>query len=214
MIRVMLVDDHMLVREALRVVLEREVGLQVAAEAGDGAAALRLTQQHRPDVVVMDVALPGQSGVETTRCLLAQQPGIKVLALSTFLERSVVKQMLGAGAHGYISKSAAGVELVRGIRSVMQGHNYFSEEIAAMMMRKPRCAWSGPHQGSEAPLTQREIEVATLLVARKSAQAIAAQLRIAVGTVEVHRRNLMRKLDLHTVVDLTRYAVRSGLVVL
>ncbi|MEI8031394.1 MAG: response regulator transcription factor [Comamonadaceae bacterium] len=214
MIRIMLVDDHVLVREALRAVLEREAGLQVVAEAGDGATTLRLAQQHRPDVVVMDVALPGQSGIEITRSLLAQQPTVKVLGLSTFFERSVIKQMVSAGARGYISKSAAGVELVRGIRSVVEGRNYFSDKIAAMMTGQPHNTRLGPDQGSQAPLTEREIEVATLLVAGRSAPVIAAQLCIAVGTVEVHRRNLMRKLGLHTVVELTRYAFQSGLVIL
>ena len=138
MIRILLVDDHTLVREALRLVLEQDCGMQVVAEAGDGETALRMAEEFAPDVVVMDVALPGQSGIETTRRLLAGHPGIKVLALSTYLDRSIVRQMLEAGANGYITKSAAGVELIQGILSLIAGHSYLSREVAALVTNKLR----------------------------------------------------------------------------
>lgn len=211
-IRIMLVDDHTLVREALRTVLEQDAGMQVVAEVGDGEAALQMANEVMPDVVVMDVALPGQSGIETTRRLLAKHPDMKVLALSTYLDRRIIQQMLDVGAHGYITKSAAGAELKQGIRSAMLGRSYLCAEVGAMLadgMREPRAA-SGSHDKSL--LSRREVQVVTLLAEGKSAPEIADELHIAPSTVDVHRRNLMRKLRVHNVVDLTKFAIRNGLV--
>lgn len=212
MIRIMLVDDHTMVREALRVVLEQDNSLQVVAEASDGETALRLAEEFAPDVVVMDVALPGQSGIETTRRLLARHPDIKVLALSTYLDRRIIQQMLDVGARGYIAKSAAGVELKQGIRSVFQGRSYLCAEVAALVADSLRNRPPPPGRSDNRPLSRREVQVATLLAEGRTAPEIGAELHISSGTVDVHRRNLMRKLRLHNVVDLTKYAIRSGLV--
>ena len=138
MIRILLVDDHTLLREALRLVLEQDSELQVVAEAGDGQTALRRVDEHLPDAVVMDVALPGLSGIETTQRLLAKHPGIKVLALSFHLDLSIIQQMLEAGAHGYIVKSAAATELKQGIRSVIEGRSYLCPEAAALVTDRLR----------------------------------------------------------------------------
>ncbi|MDP2810763.1 MAG: response regulator transcription factor [Rhodocyclaceae bacterium] len=208
----MLVDDHTMVREALRVVLEQDNSLQVVAEASDGETALRLAEEFAPDVVVMDVALPGQSGIETTRRLLARHPDIKVLALSTYLDRRIIQQMLDVGARGYIAKSAAGVELKQGIRSVFQGRSYLCAEVAALVADSLRNRPPPPGRSDNRPLSRREVQVATLLAEGRTAPEIGAELHISSGTVDVHRRNLMRKLRLHNVVDLTKYAIRSGLV--
>ena len=212
MIRIVLVDDHTMVREALRLVLEQDKSMEVVAAVGDGETALRLAQELAPDVVVMDVGLPGQSGIETTRRLLARRPQIKVLALSTYLDRRIIQQMLDVGASGYIAKSAAGAELKQGIRNVLAGRSYLCSEVAALVadgLRDQRGAGGPP---APSPLSRREVQVATLLAEGKSAPEIAAELHIATSTVDVHRRNLMRKLDLHNVVELTRYAMRTGLV--
>jgi two-component system NarL family response regulator len=205
----MLVDDHTLVREALRTVLDQDSGMQVVAEVGDGDTALGAAAELAPDVVVMDVALPGLSGIETTRRLLARHPGMRVLALSTYLDRRIIQQMLDAGASGYIAKSAAGAELKQGIRNVVSGRSYLCSEVAALVADglRDRGAATSPEA-----LSRREIQVATLLAEGKSAPDIAAELHIAASTVDVHRRNLMRKLDLHNVVELTRYAIRNGLI--
>ncbi len=212
MIRIILFDDHTMVREALRVVLEQDKSMEVVAAVGDGEAALRMAGELAPDVVVMDVNLPGQSGIETTRRLLGRYPQIKVLALSTYLDRRIVQQMLDVGASGYIAKSAAGAELKQGIRNVLAGRSYLCSEVAALVADglRDRRGTGGEHPPS--PLSRREVQVATLLAEGKSAPEIAAELHIATSTVDVHRRNLMRKLDLHNVVELTRYAVRMGLV--
>lgn len=210
MIRIVLVDDHTMVREALRLVLEQDSGMQVIAEAGDGETALRMAEELAPDVVVMDVALPGQSGIEITRRLIAKHPGIKVLALSTYLDRHIVQQMLDAGACGYIAKSTAGTELKQGIHSVFEGRNYLCSQVAALVadsLRDPRST-----SGKIGSLSRRELQVAAMLAEGKTAPDIAAELHISPSTVDVHRRNLMRKLDLHNVVDLTKYAIRIGLI--
>lgn len=209
MIRIMLVDDHTLVREALRTVLDQDSGMQVVAEVGDGDTALEAAAELAPDVVVMDVALPGISGIETTRRLLTRHPGMRVLALSTHLDRRIVQQMLDVGASGYIAKSAAGAELKQGIRNVVNGRSYLCSEVAALVADGLRDRGSAT---SPEALSRREIQVATLLAEGKSAPDIAAELHIAASTVDVHRRNLMRKLDLHNVVELTRYAIRNGLI--
>jgi DNA-binding NarL/FixJ family response regulator len=212
MIRIMLVDDHTMVREALRSMLEQDKTLEVVAAVGDGETALRRAAELAPAVVVMDVALPGASGIETTRRLLARHPEIKVLALSTYLDRRIVQQMLDVGASGYIAKSAAGGELRQGIHNVVAGRSYLCSEVAALVADGLReSAAAGGKQDANA-LSRRETQIATLLAEGKSAPDIAAELHIAPSTVDVHRRNLMRKLDLHNVVELTRYAIRTGLV--
>ncbi len=212
MIRIMLVDDHTMVREALRDVLEQDGNMEVVAAVGDGETALQLAAELSPGVVVMDVALPGLSGIETTRRLRLKHPEIKVLALSTYLDRRIIQQMLDVGAAGYIAKSAAGAELKQGIRNVVNGRSYLCSEVAALVADGLRDRGSGPDSPEASLLSRREIQVATLLAEGKTAPDIAAELHIAASTVDVHRRNLMRKLDLHNVVELTRYAIRNGLV--
>ena len=212
MIRIIIVDDHTMVREALRAALEQDSDMRVVAEAGDGETALPLVQQVAPDVVVMDVSLPGISGIETTRLLLAKQPDIKVLALSTHLDRRIVQQRLDAGARGYIVKSAAGTEFKQGIRSVVQGRSYLCPEVAALVADSLRGRQTTSGRTDKRALSGREIQVATLLAEGKSAPDIASALNISLGTIEVHRRNLMRKLELHSIVELTKYAIRTGLV--
>lgn len=212
MIRVMLVDDHTMVRQALRIVLEKSSAITVAAEAGDGESALRIAGECKVDVVVMDVALPGLSGIEATQRLVAEHPQIKVLALSTYLDRRIVEQILKAGATGYVLKSAAGEVLEDGILSVMQGKNYFSSEVSALLGEQLQQPLNLSGETGIVTLTQRERQVARLLAHGKSAPEIASTLFISPRTVEVHRRNIMSKLDLHKAVDLTTYAIHTGLI--
>lgn len=211
-IRIILVDDHTMVREALRVVLEQDSSIQVVAEAGDGEAALRMADDMKPDVIVMDVAMPGQSGIETTRRLLARHPAIKVLALSTYLDRRIVQQMLDVGATGYIVKSAAGTELKEGIRRVAEGNIYLCSAVTSLVAVSLQDRNSRSRRTDRPTLSRRELQVATLLAEGRSAPEIAIKLNISPGTVDVHRRNLMRKLEVHNVVELTKYAMRTGLI--
>lgn len=205
----MLVDDYRLLREALRVILENAGDIVLVAEADDGAAALKLARALAPDVVVMNIGLVGMSCVEATRRMLAENPGIKVLGLSAFADRRMVVQMLEAGARGCVVKSAGSEELLRGIRAVAQGETYLYAEAAAAIVDSLR---KQSLQGKRSEtLGRRELEVLQLLAAGKTSAQIAEELGIATGTVEVHRRNIMRKLDLHSVAQLTKFAIREGL---
>lgn len=206
----MLVDDHKILREALRTILDKAADLAVVAEAADGNSAIENARQARPDVVVMDIGLPGLNGIEATRRILADNPAIKVLALSTFADRRMVLQILEAGASGYVVKAAGAEELLRAIRAIAQGKTYLCQEVAGAVVDAAR---GGPARAgrSKEALGRRESEVLTLLAEGRTSPEIAARLHIATSTVEVHRRNIMRKLGLHTVAELTKYAIRHGL---
>ena len=208
-IRLMLVDDHKMLREALRTILERAGDIVVVAEAEDGAAALERARALAPDVVVMDIGLVGMNGIETTRRMLAENPAIKVLGLSAIGDRRTVTRMLEAGATGYVAKSAGSEELLHGIRAVAQGETYLYAGAAAAIVDSVRKQSLQGRQGET--LGRREREVLQLLASGKTSVQIAGTLGIAAGTVEVHRRNIVRKLDLHNVAELTKYAIREGL---
>lgn len=208
--RVLLVDDHRLVREAIAQTLRQETGMEVAGEAGDAASALELAASLRPDVIVMDIHLPDRSGIELAPQLRRAQPGARLVALSAYTDKRYVIEMLRAGALGYVTKSAAGFELVLAIRAVMAGQSYISPEVAGALV-------SSLHGGEPAPdaarlLGRREVEILKLIAQGQRTPAIAASLQISPATVDAHRRNIMRKLGIHTVADLTRYAIRQGLV--
>lgn len=209
MIRLLLADDHKIVREALRSVLDVELDIEVVGEAGDGEEALLLVRALVPTVVVMDIAMPGIDGIEATRRIVAERPDMRVLALSTHFDRRIVTQMLEAGALGYVAKAAGRDELLQGIRSVAAGKPYLCQEIAALLVKSPNGREEG---GAETQLGRREVEVLQLIVDGHTSAEIAARLFIATGTVEVHRRNIMRKLNLHNIADLTKYAIRQGLI--
>ncbi len=210
-IRIMLIDDHKILRDALKTVLDREHDIILAGEASDGAEALKLVRENRPDVVVMDVGMPNMGGIETTRALLAEHPGLRVLALSTYSDRRIVLQMLDAGACGYVVKSAGRDELLRAIRAVAQGRTYLCPEISALVIDTVRGGKKSIDKNGDIRLGRREREVLQLLAEGCTSPIIAGRLHIATSTVEVHRRNIMRKLDLHSVAELTKYAVRNGL---
>lgn len=205
----MLVDDHRMLREALHAILEQADDIEVVAQADKGSKALALARSLAPDVVLMEVGLEGMSGIEATRRMRAQNPGIKVLGLSISSDRHLVLQMLEAGARGCLIKSAGIEELLRGIRAVAQGETYLYAGAAAAIVERLRK--QSPQAKRSQILGRREREVLRLLAGGKTSARIAGELGIATSTVEVHRRNIMRKLDLHNVADLTRYAVREGL---
>lgn len=209
-IRVMLVDDHKILRDALKGVLEREHDLAVVGEASDGAEALALVRQLQPDVVLMDIGMPGIGGIEATRALRTEWPEIKVVALSTFSDRRIVLQMLDAGAGGYVVKSAGRDELLRAIRAVAHGKTYLCPDSSAVLVDSVR----GKQTAEQTPrdlIGRREREVLQLLADGHTSPEIGERLHIATSTVEVHRRNIMRKLELHSIAELTKYAIRNGL---
>jgi DNA-binding NarL/FixJ family response regulator len=209
-IRVLLVDDHKILRDALRAVLEQEEDMAVAGEASNGRDALKLIKEVRPDVVVMDIGMPDMGGIRTTLAMQAECPEVRVLALSTFFDRRIVLQMLGAGASGYIVKSAGSDELLRGIRSVYRGSTYLCPDVSKIVVDRVR-GNKEVEKKNAGQLGRREIDVLKLLAEGLTSPEIGQRLHIATSTVEVHRRNIMRKLELHSIAELTKYAIRQGL---
>lgn len=209
-IRVLLADDHTMVRQALRGLVEKDQDVAVVAEAKDGQEALARAEEFAPDIVIMDVGMPGMNGIEATKRLLAGQPGIKVVALSAYADKRFVLGMLDAGAVGYIIKSEAGSELLRAIHSVMEGQTYLCPQVSTTLVETFR----GKCQNQRKSLAPRERQVLELLAQGLNSSEIGLRLSIAPATVEVHRRNMMRKLDVHGIAELTRYAIREGLVTL
>ena len=208
-IRVLLAEDHRLVREALRDALTKESDIEVVGEAGDARTALEQAGMLAPDVIVLDIGLPDLNGMEVAARLRQAGNAAKIVALSAYSDKRFVIEMLRSGATAYVTKSAAGTELVRAIRAVAAGQSYLCAEVAGALVSEVR---DGALAGDAPHLGRREREVLRLVAEGLRSPAIAEQLRIAVSTVEVHRRNIMRKLGLRTVADLTKYAIREGIV--
>jgi two-component system NarL family response regulator len=206
-IRIVIAEDQRLVRELMATLLARESDMEVVGEASTGREALQAVHAARPDIVLLDIGLPDMDGVEVARTLRKEQVPSRLIALSIHTERRFVQEMLQIGVEGYIVKSAAVKELVQAIRTVMEGRVYLSPEIAHEALER-----MGPVSLNRmARLGRRERQVLALLANGKRSTEIASELAISVATVEVHRRNIMRKLDLHTVAELTKYAIREGL---
>ncbi len=203
MISVLLVDDHSLVRRGFRRILEDEPDIVVVGEAGDGADAVRLAQQLKPQVIVMDCALPGMSGLVATRRILESLPKTAVLMLSMHSEETWVRQALDAGARGYILKSAMELELPVAVRKVAAGETVLDPAISRPAALKGE---------RNAALTPRELEILQLIVEGKSNKEIADQLQLSANTVAVHRANIMDALGIHKTAELVVYAIRNGLV--
>jgi len=203
-IRIVIAEDQRMLRELLSALLVREPEFEVVGEAGTGGEALALAAQLNPDVMVLDISLPEVDGIEVARSLKGRLPALKLLALSVHTERPVVQQMLKAGADGYVVKTSALEELVHAIRAVAQGKVYLSPEVARDALAPQAAAQPGM-------LGSRERQVLALLADGKRSSEIGERLHIATATVEAHRRNIMRKLGLHSVAELTKYAIRKGL---
>jgi DNA-binding NarL/FixJ family response regulator len=207
-IRVLMVEDHRMVREALRDALAKVQDVEVVAEAGDARSALEQAALHSLDVVVLDIGLPDLNGMEVVARLREAGNEAKVVVLSAYSDKRFVAEMLRSGASAYVTKSAAGTELIHAIRSAMAGEHYFSPDIADALASAARDAAPGANPPR---LARREREVLRLIAEGRRSPAIAEHLHIAVGTVEAHRRNIMRKLGLRTVAELTKYAIREGI---
>ena len=210
-LRVLLADDHQLLRDALRLLLQQQKDIEVVGHASDGNEVLRLARQTQPDVVCMDIGMPGMNGIEATEQLLAIRPNIKVIGLSAYADQRFILDMLKAGAAGYVTKTAAGDELLRAIRAVAREQTYLCSVAAAAVAGAMRSGeGQGRFPGDE--LGRRERQVLQLVAEGHTSPEIADTLHIATSTVEVHRRNIMRKLNLHSVAELTKYAITCGLV--
>jgi DNA-binding NarL/FixJ family response regulator len=202
-ISVLLVDDHTLVRRGFRRILEDEPDITVVGEGGDGLAAIKLAEELRPKVIVMDCAMPGMSGVEATRQILAMHSQALVLMLSMHPEETLVRQALEAGARGYVLKNAVDLELGAAIRRVAKG-----ETVLDSRLKRPSPLKGRRHAG----LTPRELEILQMIVDGKSNKEIAAVLDLSANTVAVHRANMMDALGAHKTAELVVYAIRNGLV--
>jgi two-component system NarL family response regulator len=210
-LRVLLADDHRLLRDALRLMLEQEGDIEVVGHASDGNEVLRLARQTQPDIVCMDIGMPGMNGIEATEQLLAIRPDVKVIGLSAYADQRFILDMLKAGAAGYVTKAAAGDELLRAIRAVSCQRSYLCSGAAAAVAVAMRSK-DGQGRFPDGQLGRRERQVLQLVAEGHTSPEIANTLHIATSTVEVHRRNIMRKLNLHSVAELTRYAINFGLV--
>jgi DNA-binding NarL/FixJ family response regulator len=200
---VLLVDDHALVRRGFRRMLEDETDIAVVGEAGDGEGAIRLARELQPQVILMDCALPGLSGLDATRSILSAQPEILILMLSMHSEQTLVRQALEAGARGYILKSAVDLDLANVVRRIVQG-----EIVLTPQLLHPATLKGERNEG----LTPRELEILQHIVGGKSNKEIAAQLGLSANTVAVHRANIMDTLGIHKTAELVVYAIRHGLV--
>lgn len=212
-IRLLLADDHKMMREGLRSLIEHERGMVVAGEADNGKTTVSLAQKVAPHVVVMDVSMPDLNGIEATRQILKASPGVKIVALSAHSDQHMVREMLAAGASAYVLKQTAYEELIRAIRDVMSGRKYLSSEVArGVVDAYVQLSQSEKKPLAFAVLTSREREVLQMIAEGRTTKTIASAIGVSVKTAETHRHNLMDKLDLHSVAELTKYAIREGIV--
>jgi two-component system response regulator NreC len=212
-LRLLLADDHTVVRQGLRKVLEERPEWEVVAEAGDGREAVRQAEAHKPDVAIVDVAMPLLNGIETTRQITRKSPATRVLVLSMHADEAYVTQILRAGATGYLLKDSADVDLIQAVGAVARGTSFFSPAIARVMLDDyvQKLAEKGVTDRYES-LSEREREIFQLIAEGKANKEIAALLTISPSTVETHRARIMEKLDLHSAAEIVLYAVRRGVI--
>ncbi len=210
-LRILLADDHRLFADGLRGLLLQERGLEVVATAKDGREAVRLARQLRPDLVIMDLSMPGMSGIEATRQITSELAGIKVLCLSMHTETHFVEAALEAGARGYLLKDSALEELAEAVRTVSAGRSYLSPAVAGSVLEALRDHRPLAGKSAHELLTPREREVLQLVAEGRSTKEIAAELHVSTKTVLTHREHLMDKLRIRSVAGLTKYAVLEGL---
>lgn len=205
-IRILLADDHVLVRAGIRSLLEELTDVKVIAEASDGREAIRLVEKHNPDVLLTDIAMPGLNGLEVTRHITKTFPKVRVIILSMYADEGYVYQALRAGASGYLLKRSAREELELAIRAVVRSQRYLSPPASEPKILEDRGTASSLQR-----LTPRQAQVLELITASKTTKQVALELNISVKTVEVHRLQLMERLDIHDIAGLVRYAIRAGL---
>ena len=212
-IRILLADDHGVVRKGLRFLLERQQGMEVVGEAADGREAVRLAETSNPDIAIIDIAMPLLNGIEATAQMIRRKPNLRVIILSMHSDEDYLLSALNAGAKGYLLKESAEGDLVRAIRAVVKGTPFFSPEIARTMLEDyMRFLQQRNLQDSYDLLTEREKEVLQLLAEGKSNKEVATILNVTVNTVDTHRLHLMQKLNLHNTAEIVLYAVRKKVI--
>ena len=211
MISIILVDNHAIMRDGLRHLLEEESDIEVFGEADNGRDAVKISIEKNPDIVVMDIAMHDMNGIEATRQIRAENPNIKVLTLSMHSERQIVIGSFRAGASGYLLKDSTSTELVEAIRTVYRGRKYLSQEISDIVLQEISDVKKDFEEIGVDILTNRESEILQLIAEGNSTKRIAEVLFISPKTVESHRANIMEKLNIHNLPELTKYAIRAGL---
>jgi DNA-binding NarL/FixJ family response regulator len=209
--RIVLIDDHRIVRDGLRLVLRGEEGLEVVGEASDGKQALELVGLAKPDVAIVDMHLPGVSGLELLRCLRDREPATKLVVLSADADAELVEGAMQTGVSAYILKESASEELVRAIRAVLRGEAYLSSQVAAIVVEGYRRAVTVGVAPGGSGLSEREEQILKLIADGQTTKEVAYALGLSPKTVESHRSRLMEKLGLYSVAELTKYAIREGL---
>ncbi|HTS34752.1 MAG TPA: response regulator transcription factor [Candidatus Solibacter sp.] len=214
MLRILVADDHDVARRGIRSVLESRAGWEVCGEAKDGREAIALAATCKPDLILLDIGMPNLNGLEAARQILAASPDALILILTMHDSDQIVREVLRAGARGFLLKSDAGRDLIAAVEALQQQRTFFTTKVSQMVLNGflNRENQELPEEEELDVLTSREREVIQLLAEGKTSKEVAATLNLSVKTAETHRTNLMRKLDLHSVADLTRYAVRNGIV--
>ncbi len=210
-IRILLADDHAIVREGLKSLLEREPDMKVVADVGDGRSAVKMALQEKPDLVIMDISMPDLNGIEATSQIISELNRIKVICLSMYREKKFIGAMFQAGASGYVIKNDVTKELIGAIRRVVSGNIYLSPAIAADVVTHFVRDQSPRPKGAFTELSEREREILQLIAEGLSTKEIASKLSLSEKTVAAHREHVMQKLEMHNVVELTRYALREGI---
>lgn len=210
-LRIILADDHALIREGLKALINAEQDLEVVGEAGDGLAAYKLAAELRPDLIVMDVSLPELSGAKATERIKRELPSVKILALTMHEDKGYLRQLIQAGASGYVLKRAAAEDLIHAIRAISSGGVYVDPTMMSKVVSGSSRLRSLDDALRDNSLSDRETEVLRLIALGYSNKEIGAQLDISIKTVETYKARLMEKLDLHSRVDIVRYALRQGL---
>ncbi len=210
-IRILLADDHKIVREGLRSLLEKQPDLEVVAEAENGRQAVQLVKKLQPQVVIMDIAMPELNGIEAARQIKTEAPAVKIIILSMHSDKRFVARALGAGASGYLLKDCALEEITGAISRVIKNQTYLSPGITGLVVEDYVRHMAAAKEPTFVVLTTREREVLQLITEGKATKEIAFLLHVSVKTVETHRRQIMEKLDIHSIAELTKYALREGL---
>ncbi len=209
--RILIADDHEVVRRGIRTMLENHTGWEVSGEAGDGREAVERARELKPDLVLLDIGMPNLNGIDAARQILANCPATHILILTMHCSKQVVREVLGVGARGFLLKSDAGRDLITAVEAVQQHQTFFTSQVTEVVVDSYLNRGREEEPSVKDRLTPREREVVQLLAEGKTSKEVAVALHLSVKTAETHRTNIMRKLGLHSVVDLTLYALRNGI---